>query len=77
MGSFSIWHLLILLLVVVLIFGTAILPRAMGDLALGIKSFKKGMAEKPEEPQAASASRTIEGQVAVEPSTAKDKATQS
>ncbi|HUN50518.1 MAG TPA: twin-arginine translocase TatA/TatE family subunit [Candidatus Sulfotelmatobacter sp.] len=77
MGSFSIWHLLILLLVVVLIFGTAKLPRAMGDLALGIKSFKKGMAEKPEETPAAGANRTIEGQVSVEPSAAKDKATQS
>ena len=77
MGSFSIWHLLILLLVVVLIFGTAKLPKAMGDLAMGIKSFKKGMAEKPEEAQATGPSRTIEGNVGVEHSAAKDKAAQS
>jgi sec-independent protein translocase protein TatA len=77
MGSFSIWHLLILLLVVVLIFGTAKLPRAMGDLAMGIKSFKKGMAEKPEEAQTTAPGRTIEGNVGVEHSATKDKATQS
>ncbi|HYM30583.1 MAG TPA: twin-arginine translocase TatA/TatE family subunit [Candidatus Cybelea sp.] len=75
MGSFSIWHLLILLLVVVLIFGTAKLPKAMGDLALGLKSFKKGMADKPDETRAAAAGRTIEGNATVEP--AKDKAAQS
>jgi sec-independent protein translocase protein TatA len=77
MGSFSIWHLLIFLLVVVLIFGTSKLPRAMGDLAQGIKSFKKGMAEKPAEEasSAAGPNRTIEGNAATEHMQAKDKAT--
>lgn len=45
MGSFSIWHWLIVLAVVVLIFGTRKLPNAMGDLAKGFKAFKKGLNE--------------------------------
>lgn len=45
MGSFSIWHWLIVLVVVLLIFGRGKIPELMGDMAKGIKSFKKGMAD--------------------------------
>jgi sec-independent protein translocase protein TatA len=45
MGSFSIWHWLIVLAVVLLLFGRGKIPELMGDFAKGIKSFKKGMAE--------------------------------
>jgi sec-independent protein translocase protein TatA len=45
MGSFSIWHWLIVGLVVILLFGKGRISDVMGDLAKGIKSFKKGMAE--------------------------------
>ena len=45
MGSFSIWHWLIVLVVVLLVFGRGKIPELMGDMAKGIKSFKKGMAE--------------------------------
>ena len=45
MGSFSIWHWLIVLAVVLLMFGRGKIPELMGDVAKGIKSFKKGMAE--------------------------------
>jgi sec-independent protein translocase protein TatA len=38
-------HLLLLLLVVVLLFGSGKISSLMGDVAKGIKSFKKGMAE--------------------------------
>ena len=44
-GSFSPWHLLILLLVVVLLFGRGKISELMEDVAKGIKSFKKGMAD--------------------------------
>ena len=50
MGSFSIWHWLIVLVVVLLIFGRGKIPELMGDMAKGIKSFKKGMADDDEEP---------------------------
>lgn len=43
MGSFSIWHWLIVLVVVLLLFGRGKIPDLMGDVAKGIKSFKKGM----------------------------------
>ena len=51
MGSFSIWHWMIVLVVVLLLFGRGKIPELMGDMAKGIKSFKKGMAED-ETPQA-------------------------
>jgi sec-independent protein translocase protein TatA len=46
MGSFSIWHWLIVLVVVLLLFGRGKIPELMGDVAKGIKSFKKGMTEE-------------------------------
>ena len=46
MGSFSIWHWLIVLVVVLLLFGRGKIPELMGDVAKGIKSFKKGMADE-------------------------------
>ena len=45
MGSFSIWHWLIVLVVVLLLFGRGKIPELMGDFAKGIKNFKKGMSE--------------------------------
>ena len=45
MGSTSIWHWVILLLIVVLLFGRGKISEIMGDVAKGIKSFKKGMAD--------------------------------
>ncbi|MBB4064983.1 twin-arginine translocase TatA/TatE family subunit [Gellertiella hungarica] len=57
MGSFSIWHWLIVLAIVLLMFGRGKIPELMGDVAKGIKSFKKGMADDdaPAEP-----SKTVE-----------------
>lgn len=43
MGSFSIWHWVIVLLIVVLLFGAGKLPKVMGDVAKGVKSFKAGL----------------------------------
>lgn len=45
MGSMSIWHWLIVVVVVLLLFGKGKVSDLMGDLAKGIKSFKKGMSE--------------------------------
>jgi sec-independent protein translocase protein TatA len=45
MGTFSIWHWLIVLAVVLLLFGSGKISSLMGDFAKGIKSFKKNMAE--------------------------------
>ena len=45
MGSMSLWHWIIVALVVMLLFGRGRISEMMGDLAKGIKSFKKGLAE--------------------------------
>lgn len=45
MGAGSIWHWIILLLIVVLLFGRGKISDIMGDVAKGIKSFKKGIAD--------------------------------
>ena len=59
MGSFSIWHWPIVLVIVLLVFGRGKIPELMGDMAKGIKSFKKGMADdEPED--AADKARTVE-----------------
>lgn len=50
MGSFSIWHWMIVLLVVMLLFGGGKLSGIMGDFAKGIKTFKKTMAEDDDAP---------------------------
>lgn len=43
MGSFSVWHWLIVLLIVVLVFGTKKLKNIGGDLGGAVKGFKDGM----------------------------------
>ena len=49
MGSFSIWHWAIVLLVVMVLFGgRGKISSLMGDFAQGIKAFKKGMADDDE-----------------------------
>jgi sec-independent protein translocase protein TatA len=46
MGSFSVWHWLIVLAIVLVLFGRGKIPELMGDVAKGIKSFKKGIADE-------------------------------
>ena len=45
MGTFSIWHWIIVLIIVLLLFGKGKIPSLMADMAKGIKSFKSNMAE--------------------------------
>lgn len=55
MGTFSIWHWLIVLLVIALLFGAGRISGVMGDVGKGIKSFKKGLSEDDEERSASAA----------------------
>ncbi len=57
MGSFSIWHWLVVLLVVLLLFGGGKVSGLMGDFAKGIKSFKKNMADDTDASMEASADK--------------------
>lgn len=53
MGSFSLVHWLIVILVVILLFGRGRISDLMGDMAKGINSFKKGLADDGTPPTAA------------------------
>ena len=48
MGSISIWHWIVVIGVVLLLFGRGNISELMGDVAQGIKAFKKGMSEEDE-----------------------------
>lgn len=50
MGGFSIWHWLVVGVIVILLFGKGRISEVMGDLAKGIKSFKKGMTDDDSPP---------------------------
>ena len=56
MGGLSLWHWLVVIILVLLLFGKGRISDMMGDLGKGLKSFKQGMAEdedkaKPGEPR--------------------------
>ncbi|MDE2584067.1 MAG: Sec-independent protein translocase subunit TatA [Betaproteobacteria bacterium] len=68
MGSFSIWHWLIVLVIVMLVFGTKKLRNIGQDLGGAVKGFKEGMREGTAEgsavpPQQVTSGQTIEGEV--------------
>ena len=62
MGSFSIWHWIVVIGVVLLLFGRGKISDLMGDVAQGIKSFKKGLQDddKPAEKPAVEPTKTID-----------------
>jgi len=68
----SIWQILIVVILAVLLFGRGKISALMGDVAKGIKSFKRGMAEDIEE--AKPVENKMEDAVDVTPTAAKDKA---
>jgi sec-independent protein translocase protein TatA len=55
MGSFSIWHWLVVLLIVVMVFGTKKLKNLGSDLGGAVKGFKDGMKEGGQAPEEAAA----------------------
>ena len=61
MGSFSIWHLFILLAVVLLVFGgRGKISQIMGDFAKGINAFKKGLKDEDKKIDEAENAKVIE-----------------
>ena len=76
MGAFSIWHWLIVLAVVLVLFGgKGKISSLMGDFGKGLKSFKKGMKEE-EEPVAEEEKKALQSEAVetAEPAPEKDKA---
>jgi sec-independent protein translocase protein TatA len=68
MGSMSLWHWIVVIGIVLLLFGRGKISELMGDVAQGIKAFKKGMSEDDTakadaaqiEPAKAEAAKTVE-----------------
>ncbi len=69
MGSFGIGHWLVLGIVAILLLGGGRFSNMMGDVAKGVKSFKKGMAEEDDDVKPAS---RIEGKAAPEPAVERE-----
>lgn len=69
MGGLSIWHWLVVGVIVLLLFGKGRFSDMMGDVAKGIKSFKKGMAEEDEAPRPAP---RLQSQAPLEPNPDRD-----
>jgi sec-independent protein translocase protein TatA len=64
MGSFSIWHWLVVLVIVVLIFGTKKLRNVGSDVGGAVKNFKDAMKDEASLPkQDEAAGNTVEGEV--------------
>ena len=69
MGSMSLWHWILVIGVVLLLFGRGKISELMGDVAQGIKAFKKGMSEDDSalakiEPAKAEPAKTLDHQAA-------------
>jgi sec-independent protein translocase protein TatA len=69
MGSMSLWHWIIVIAVVLLLFGRGKISELMGDVAQGIKAFKKGMSEDEAkaEPEKVEPVKTIDHQSGAQP----------
>jgi sec-independent protein translocase protein TatA len=75
MGGLSVWHWIIVIAVVLLLFGRGKISELMGDVAQGIKAFKKGMTEDEiarTEPAKNDPGRTIDHQPGSAGTTASD-----
>lgn len=78
-GSFSIWHWLIVLVIVIAIFGTKKIRNAGGDLGAAVRNFKKSMKEGEEEEEAKRQAAALAAEAAktVDPATPNSTTSQS
>lgn len=60
MGSLSIWHWIVVIAVVLLLFGRGKISDLMGDVAQGIKAFKKGMQDDDKVAEKTEATKSID-----------------
>ncbi len=63
MGSFSIWHWLIVLAIVLVVFGTKKLRNIVSDLGGAVKGFKDAMREEQATPKVEDKAHIVEGEV--------------
>lgn len=67
MGSFSLPHILVLAIIAILLLGGGRFSSMMGDVAKGVKNFKKGMSEEEHDEEAARQKPRLEAQSAARP----------
>lgn len=69
MGGFSLWHWLVVGIIILLLFGKGRFSDMMGDVAKGLKSFKKGISEDEDEnePRRIASERSVEHRVTTPP----------
>jgi sec-independent protein translocase protein TatA len=70
MGGFSLWHWLVVGIVILLLFGKGRFSDMMGDVAKGLKSFKKGISED-DEAHATQPPQRLENERPIEPPVAR------
>lgn len=78
--SIGIWQVVLILVIVLILFGAGKLPKVMGDVAAGVKNFKKGMREddEDEKPTKSISENTSDKEVTIDqPRTVKDEAAKS
>ena len=66
MGGLSIWHWLVVGVIILLLFGKGRFSEMMGDVAKGLKSFKKGMSEDEEAKSAAAEPKRLRDETTLE-----------
>ncbi len=69
----SIWQIVLVLVIILILFGAGKIPRVMGDVAKGIKSFKAGMKEGENEEIEASAEEVVSSKKAQRTKTSASK----
>jgi sec-independent protein translocase protein TatA len=76
--SIGIWQVVLILLIVLILFGAGKLPKVMGDVAKGVKSFKAGMKDDDEDEKRVLTSDSPDQPVRVaEPGLKRDEAAKS
>ncbi len=76
--SIGVWQVVLILVIVLIIFGAGKLPRVMGDVAKGVRNFKKGMNEDAddEEQTKPEALKSEATETVSEPAAKKEEASQ-
>ncbi len=78
--SIGIWQVVLILVIVLILFGAGKLPKVMGDVAAGVKNFKKGMKDDEDDDKATKSlsENSSDGEVTIErPGPVKDEAAKS
>jgi sec-independent protein translocase protein TatA len=75
MGGFSLWHILIFAIILLLLFGGSRFSNMMGDVAKGLKSFMQGMADEDEKPRQSDARQIPQQPIDVTPRQQQDTVT--